>query len=120
MILIAAAFPAGVAMSIAISDETTAQAVFQEALAVIRDNYSVVKIPPANLAPTSNYDLIPNQYLGQDAGSYVEARGADNRRFDENGLFSWSVLMKRMQSSGPMGNLFQVVVVVSRKPSGTS
>lgn len=120
MMLIAAAFPAGVAMSIAISDETTSQSVFQEALAVIRDNYSVAKISaiPDTPAPTTYYDLIPDLYLGQVGGVYDETEGEDNREFGTNGLFSWSVLAKRLGNSGVMGNMFSVIVVVSRQPSG--
>ena len=83
MMLIAAAFPAGVAMSIAVSDETTAGAVFQDALSIIRDNYSVSEItdwlisnptdPP--LPGTTDYSLISNLYLGQDSGSYDADEG---------------------------------------------
>ena len=111
MMLIAAAFPAGVAMSIAVSDETTSQAVFQEAVGVIRDNYSVAAPPTGPLSNTA-YNVIFNDDLGPTP--------LDKRQFGTNGVFSWSALIRRMDSSaGPMGNLCQVIVVVSRKPSGS-
>lgn len=107
MMLIAAAFPAGVAMSIAVSDETTSQSVFQEAVAVIRDNYSV-SAPPTGTLTTTEYNVIPDADVG----------GLANRQFGTSGLFAWSALIKRIPGSAPMGNLCRVIVVVSRKPLG--
>ena len=132
MMLIGAAFPAGVMMSIAVSDETTGQSVFQQAVGVIRDNYSVGEAeawktghasapdPPGS----SEYGLVGDVYLGKDASDdYDPDEGEDNRIYefeeDQESNFSWSVLMKRMGTSGPMGNLCQLVVVVSRRPSGS-
>ena len=131
MMLIAAAFPAGVAMSIAVSDETTSQAVFEEAVSVIRDNYSRSKIEndfgSGELPDSSDYILIKNIYLGRDsAGNYDLVAsppiGLANRSYEviagQSSIFSWSALIKRMQTTGPMGNLCQVIIIVSRKPSG--
>ncbi|NIA07488.1 MAG: hypothetical protein GWP14_07630, partial [Actinobacteria bacterium] len=100
--LIAAAFPAGVAMSIAVSDETTSQAVFQEAVAEIKDN-----IGQTELAGVLGANLVVMPY------------GSCEREFN-GGPFSWSALIRRASTSttGPMGNLCQVVIVVSREPSG--
>ncbi len=128
MTLIGAAFPAGVAMSIAVSDETTAQSVFQQAVGVIRDNYSVAKITndsgAGELAPDTEYDVVKDDYLGiNSSGVYDAEEGVSNRKYefeeDKESNFSWSVLMRRMAASGPMGNLCQVVIVVSRRPSGS-
>ena len=108
MMLIAAAFPAGVAMSIAISDETTAQSVFQDAVGVIRDNYSVAA-PPSGTLTNTDYNLIPD----------VDVGGVDERKFGTNGVFSWSALIRQIGTTGPRGNLCQVIVVVSRQPNGS-
>ena len=115
MMLIAAAFPAGVAMSIAVSDETTSQSVFQEALSVIRDNYKISVIPVAN-RPTDTYTVIPDNYLSWNGSAYVGEW--QDRQYGDNGIFSWSALIRRSATAGPMGNLCHVIVVVSRQPSG--
>ena len=122
MLLIGAAFPAGVAMSIAVSDEATSQAVFQKALTVIRDNYSISKITVdfgvAELPGSGNYILIKDAYLGKDGtGNYDAAEGLANRKFATNSTFSWSAMIRRMSTTGPRGNLCQVVIVVSRRPN---
>ena len=130
MMLIAAAFPAGVAMSVAVSDETTAQAVFQHALGVIRDKYSAARIndwaarpenDQAPMLPGAYYEAIPDLYLGLDSGGAWDAdEGRANRVYQaiagRNSLFSWTGLIRRAGSSGPMGNLFHVVIIVSRRP----
>lgn len=144
MMLIAAAFPAGVAMSVAVSEETTSEMVFQQALGVIREKYSATKIDaytrdpgndqPRPLPRLDNYDQLPDLYLGlnkqntwlttESFRSAGEANGRDNRiyRFDGTtaSAFSWSAIIRRMGNSGPMGNLFHVVVVVSRRPARVS
>ena len=129
MMLIAAAFPAGVAMSVAVSDETTAQMAFQQALSVIRDNYSVSKVENdfglSELASDTAYDVIPNDYLGiNTSGNYDGPVGFDNREYEfaqgEGSFFSWSTIMRRMGTAGPRGNLHQVVVVVSRRGAGNA
>ena len=120
MVLIGAAFPAGVAMSIAVSDETTSQAVFQKALTVIRDNYSLTD--GAGPPGTAQYDVIADLYLGKDGTSVYNADvGLANRVYEIAGQpsnFSWSAMIRRMAAGanpGPMGNLCQVVVVASRQ-----
>ena len=102
MMLIAAAFPAGVAMSIAVSDETTAQSVFQEALAEIKDNVGIGDFTPDG---DNNLVLLPD--------------GGCEREFG-NGIFSWAALIRPVDdtATGVMGNLCQVIIIVSRKPSG--
>ena len=108
MMLIAAAFPAGVAMSIAVSDETTSQAVFEEAISVIQDEYSVSK-PPTGTLNNTEYKVISDDDIG----------GSENRKFGTTEIFSWSALIRQMEATGPMGNLCQVIIVVSRQPSGS-
>ena len=39
----------------------------------------------------------------------------ESRKLSTNSSFSWSALVRRMGTAGPMGNLCQVVVVVSRQ-----
>ncbi len=102
MMLIGAAFPAGVAMSVAVSDETTSQAVFQKALAEIKAN---LKISGNGSTLTTN--LAP--FVFSD----------DSRKLSTNSSFSWTAMVRRMATSGPMGNLCQVVVIVSRRPGGS-
>ena len=112
MMLIAAAFPAGVAMSIAVSDETTAQAVFQEALSEIKDQVVRSEITPD---ASNNLVLLPD-------GAFSDSDEA--RKFDEGGLFSWAALIRPVEDDGVpairlMETLCQVIIVVSRKPSGS-
>jgi len=115
-------------MSVAVSDETTAQNVFQHGLGVVRDNYSVAKITndfgAGALVPSNQYDLVDNLYLNVDgSGTYIGT--TDDREYEfvsgEASLFSWSVLLRRMAGGvnpGPMGNLCQAVIVVSRRGAG--
>ena len=133
MLLIAAAFPAGVAMSVAVSEETTSQAAFQHALGVLRERYRAQIIndwashpdrdqfPP--LASTHHYQQIPDVYLGPETWSEgVEGwqAGRENRVYQAipelDSPYSWTGLIQRMGNAGPMGNLFSVVIVVSRRP----
>ena len=111
MSLIGAAFPAGVMMSIAVSDETTSEVVFQKALAEIKEGLRSGDIgsePNLVIMPEDGFDDI-----------------IDSRKLEDS-PFSWSALVRRMGASGPMwasgpmGNLCQVVVVVSRWPSGSA
>ena len=103
MMLIAAAFPAGVAMSIAVSDETTAQSVFQKAVAEIVDNVGIGDFTPD---ADNNLIILPDGSCERDFG---------------NSPFSWSALIRPVDdtASGAMRNLCQVIVVVSRQPSGS-
>ncbi len=125
MMLIAAAFPAGVAMSVAVSDDTTAQNVFQKGLGVVRDNYSIADVSDwlalnptdPDLPSDAEYSVVSDLYLGKDGG-YDETEGEDNRQYGNSGMFSWSLLMTRADNAGPMGNLCQAVVVISRKGLG--
>lgn len=112
MMLIAAAFPAGVAMSIAVSDETTAQAVFQKAMAEIRDQVVRSEITPD---ASNNLVLLPDSAFSDPAAD-------EARKFDQAGLFSWAALIRPFDdtANGPKGKLCQVVIVVSRKPSGSA
>ena len=98
MVLIGAAFPAGVAMSVAVSDETTSQAVFQKAVAEIKDKLS-------SSAVGSGANLVNMSAVFND----------ESRTLTANNTFSWSAMVRRMATTGPMGNLCQVVVVVSRQ-----
>jgi hypothetical protein len=102
-------------MSIAISDETTSQSVFQDAVGVIRDNYSVAA-PPTGPLTNTEYNLIPDGDLDKSGNA---ADGLKNRKFDTTGVFSWSALIRQIGTTGPSGNLCQVIVVVSRQPSGS-
>ena len=130
MLLIGGAFPAGVAMSIAVSDEATSQAVFQKALTVIRDNYKISEIPVTG-RPDSTHAVIPDDYLSWNGSSYdlpATGLGRDNRVYEIAGQpsnFSWSAMIRLADPTatagvGPMGNLCQVVVVVSRRPSANA
>ncbi len=98
MMLIGAAFPAGVAMSVAVSDETTSQAVFQKALAEIKANLTSNNVGTGDLAIMSDNGF-----------------NEDSRKLSENSSFSWTALVRKMGTTGPMGNLCQVVIVVSRR-----
>ena len=126
MMLIAAAFPAGVAMSIAVSDETTAGAVFQDAMSVIRDNYKISRIPGPDL-PSGTYTVIPDEYLSWDSsipGYNLPATGLGRRKREyeiagQSSTFSWSALIRRESATtSPMGNLCHVIIIVSRQPTG--
>ena len=112
MMLIAAAFPAGVAMSIAVSDETTAQAVFQEALSQIKDQVVRSEITPD---ASNNLVLLPDS-------AFTDPAADEARKFDQGGIFSWAALIRPFDdtANGPKGKLCQVVIVVSRKPSGSA
>ena len=115
MTLIGAAFPAGVMMSIAVSDETTSQAVFQKAVAEIKGKLSCSS---GDVVPDSGNPLKVVDYdaLG------TPAQVLKSRRLTDTSSFSWAALIRRVDDSataGPMGNLCQVVVVVSRRPSGS-
>ncbi len=109
MMLIGAAFPAGVAMSIAVSDETTSQAVFQKALAEIKANLSSSGI--AAVAPNP-LTVVDYNVLGT-----TEEEILESRQLTDTSPFSWAALVRPLDDSntGPMGNLCQVVVVVSRQ-----
>ena len=112
MMLIAAAFPAGITMSIAVSDETTSQAVFQKALAEIEDN-----VEPGDFTPDDTYKRL---VLLLDS-AFAEAD--KSRKLDENSPFSWAALIRPIDdnptATGPMRKLCQVIIVVSRRPSGS-
>ena len=91
MMLIGAAFPAGVAMSVAVSDETTSQAVFQKALAEIK----------ANLSISGNGRSLTKTLTIMPPGAFDD----DSRKLSTNSSFSWSALIRRMDDSttpGPM------------------
>ena len=106
MTLIGAAFPAGVMMSIAVSDETTSQTVFQKAVAEIKGTLSIS-------GGGSGLGTVLVTMPEGDFGDII-----DSRKLSENSLFSWSALVRRMGASGPMGNLCEVVIVVSRRGIG--
>ncbi len=108
MTLIGAAFPAGVAMSIAVSDETTSQMVFQKAVAEIKAQLSI---------SGGGSGLLGTELVTMPEGDFSDI--SDSRKLSTNSSFSWSALVRRMAASGPMGNLCQVVIVVSRRPSGS-
>ena len=110
MVLIGAAFPAGMAMSVAVSDETTSQAVFQKAVAEIKANLSSSNITPD---PGNPLTVVDYDNLGADEDEVL-----NSRRLTDTSSFSWSALIRPIDDStttGPMGILCQVVVVVSRQ-----